>query len=164
MKAELTDLFWKLLICSLFSWVAIGWWTPYLPSVPHRAGHVRILLNVPRYAHMGEMSRIFKSPLKFSRIILYFHFYKDFIFRVFINIVFVNIALQMKCLIYVCCMCFVPQKFTLNSLFNLQDSRQQETKTFERVWLIVGKRFSNRTWFTKRTCFLWPPMPKSYIL
>ena len=27
LKAELTDLFWKLLGCSLFSRVGIGWWT-----------------------------------------------------------------------------------------------------------------------------------------
>ena len=82
-----------------------------MPTVPHRAGHVRILLNVPRYARIEEMSRIFKSPLKFSRIILYFHFYNDIIFRVFINMCFANIVLQMKWLIYACCMCFVPHKF-----------------------------------------------------
>ena len=62
---------------------------------------------------------------------------------------------RMKCLIYAC--------FVLNSFFILQDGRQQETKTLERAWLIVRKRFSNRTWFTKQTYFLSSPMSKSYI-
>ena len=127
-----------------------------MPTVPHGAGHVRILLNVPRYDRIEEMSRIFKSPSKFSRIILYFHFYNDLIFRVFINMCFVNRALQMKCLIYGCCMCFVPYKFVLNSFFILQDGRQQETKTLESVWLIIRKRFwpdsQNKHIFYRHPC------------
>ena len=106
------------------------------------------------------MSRIFKSPLKFSPIILYFHFYNDFIFRIFINVVFVNIALQMKYLIYACCMCFVPQKFVLNLFFILQDSRQEETKTLESLWLIVGKRLSVELYSQKKHVFNGHPLQK----
>ena len=60
----------------------------YLLTVPHCAGHVRILIDVPRYARIKEMSRIFKNPLKFFRIFPHFQFLDDFISRVFINIVF----------------------------------------------------------------------------
>ena len=62
-------------------------YSPYLPTVLHRAGHVRILLNILWYACIEKMSCIFKNPLKFSHIISYFHFYNDFIFRVFFKLI-----------------------------------------------------------------------------
>ena len=64
-------------------------YSPYLPTVLHRAGHVRILLNILWYACIEKMSCIFKNPLKFSHIILYFHFYNNFIFRVSSNWFFI---------------------------------------------------------------------------
>ena len=73
---------------SFMSFKLFGKYKSYLPMVSHRAGHVRILIEVAQYAHIEEMSRIFKNPLEFSRIIPYFQFLDDFISRVFINIVF----------------------------------------------------------------------------
>ena len=60
----------------------------YLPTVLHCAGHVRILIIVPRYTRIKKMSGILKNPLKFFRIFPHFQFFDDFIYRVFINIVF----------------------------------------------------------------------------
>ena len=62
--------------------------TTYLPTALHHAGHIRILLNIPRYACIEEMPRFFKNSLKFSRVIPYFQFLEDFNYRVFICIVF----------------------------------------------------------------------------
>ena len=139
--------------------------TAYLPTITHRAGRVQRLVNVPRYARIEEITCIFKNPLKFSRIVPYFQFLNDFISRVFIDIVFfLDITLQMKCLIYARCMGIVSHKFASNSFFILQDGRQQETKTLNSIWLIVGKRISNRTCFTKQTCLLLSHMSKSYFL
>ena len=60
----------------------------YLPTVLHCAGHVRILIDVPRYTRIKKMSGILKNPLKFFHIFPHFQFFDDFIYRVFINIVF----------------------------------------------------------------------------
>ena len=93
--------------------------TTYLPTALHHAGHIRILLNIPRYARIEEMSRFFKNPLKFSRVIPYFQFLEDFNYRVFIYIVFCrysapNELFNLRAL-YMYCSTQICFKFILHS-------------------------------------------------
>ena len=93
----------------------------------HRAGHVRILMDVARYVHIEEMPHIFKNPLKFSRIIPYFQFLTTSSPEFSLTQFFVDIALQMKCLIYARCMRIAPNKFASN-LFLISHGTAQKMK------------------------------------
>ena len=86
---------------------------------PASRGTHTILLNIPRYARIEEMSRFFKNPLKFSRVIPYFQFLEDFNYRVFIYIVFClysasNELFNLRAL-YMYCSTQICFKFILHS-------------------------------------------------
>ena len=138
----------------------------YLPTVPHHAGHVCILLKVTQYAHIEEMSHIFKSPLKVFRAILYFHFYNDFIFRVFINIVFCqysawNEAFNIR-MLHVFCSTQVCFKFNLHSSRWLTARNKKAWEhIIDRQKKIFQLDLIPKTNISFMTYFLLPPMSRS---
>ena len=120
--------------------------TSCLPTFPLNVGYVCILIDVPWYTCIEEISSNFKNPLTFSHIITHFQFLDDFISILFINIVFCWYSTSNEV--------FNLSAFLLpihSSFFKMANSK---AKRLNSIWFIMGKRFSNWSCFAKQTCLL----------